>query len=116
MNAARLTKYFLAAHSQPDRNEEWIKGVFGVMLRVARRNSQFSMDTIWEQLDRAYENGSLYDDGVDHRILGPMLRHMAREGLISATGYYVKSARTGGGSRPVTVWKSHVYSKVSVAA
>jgi hypothetical protein len=117
MNATRMTSTFITAHSRSESEREWLSGVFKIMVRVARRNRQFSMDSIWEHLDRAYLRGSIVNDGkVDHRILGPMLRHMARDGLISSSGYYVKSSRQGGGSRPITVWTSHVYERVAVSA
>lgn len=116
MNPAKITHAFIQHNPRPQWQREWIKGVFGIMLRVARKNKQFTMDDIWAELDKSYTKGDLQDISIDHRILGPMLRHLVREGLIDASGYYVKSTRVGGGSRPITVWTSHLYSKVRVAA
>jgi hypothetical protein len=112
-----MASTFITNHARSESEREWISAVFRIMVRVARRNRQFSMDTIWEQLDKAYHKGTLTNSGrIDHRILGPMLRHMVREGLISSSGYYVKSARPGGGSRPITVWTSHTYERTAVAS
>jgi hypothetical protein len=116
MNPAKVTLGFIQNHSRPSTERRWLKEAFSIMMRVARRNKQFSMDDIWAELDKAYEKGTLPDIDIDHRVLGPMLRHLVKEGLIDSTGYYVKSIRTGGGSRPITVWTSHIYQGGRVAA
>ena len=116
MNSAKVTLGFIQIHSRPSTERRWLKEAFGIMLRVARRNQQFTMDDIWEELDKAYAKGTLPDIDMDHRILGPMLRHLVREDLIESSGYYVKSVRTGGGSRPITIWTSLIYSRALVAA
>lgn len=116
MNATKITQSFIQHHSRPQWQREWIKGIFSIMIRVAKKNKQFSMDDIWTEIDKAYAKNELQDIDIDTRILGPMLRHMVREGLIDSSGYYVKSTRLGGGSRPVTVWTSFLYQKVRVAA
>lgn len=115
MNATKITHNFIQRHNRPRNQREWIKGVFGIMLKVARRNSTFSMDDIWMELDKAYAKGMKNPD-IDHRILGPMLRHMVAEDLIASSNYYVKSTRPGGGSRPITVWYSNIYKRSRVAA
>lgn len=86
------------------------------MIRVARRNREFCMDDVWAELDKAYASGRLPEIGMDHRVLGPMLLHMCREGLISSSGLYVKSTRSGGGSRPIMIWDSRMYMKATSAA
>lgn len=116
MNPSKVAISFIQIHSRPSTERAWLKESFSLMLRVARRNRAFTMDDIWTELDKAYERGSLPDIGMDHRVLGPMLRHLVREGLIESSGYYVKSERPGGGSRPITIWTSLVYTKTSIAA
>lgn len=116
MNSSKITNGFIAHHSRSSHERKWLKSAFTLILRVARKNSEFTMDDIWAELDKAYENGSLPDVGIDHRVLGPMLRHLVREDLIESSGYYVKSERPGGGSRPITVWTSLVYHRNRVAA
>lgn len=116
MNPSKVAISFIQSHSRPSTERTWLKEAFSLMLRVARRNREFTMDDIWAELDKAYEKGSLPEVGIDHRVLGPMLRHMVREGLIESSGYYVKSQRPGGGSRPITIWSSLVYTKSTIAA
>lgn len=116
MNPSKVTTTFIQNHSRPTTERRWLKETFSIMLRVARRNREFTMDDIWTELDKSYERGSLPDIDIDHRILGPMLRHLVREGCIDSSGYYVKSNRPGGGSRPITIWTSMMYQKSTIAA
>ena len=116
MNPSKVTASFIQHHSRPSTERRWLREAFSLMIRVARRNREFTMDDIWTELDKAYDRGSLPHIDIDHRILGPMLRHMVREGLIESSGYYVKSERPGGGSRPITIWTSLVYTKSAIAA
>jgi len=97
----------------PKAEEKWIRTVYGAILKVARSQDNFIMDDIWKEIDALYAKDKLEWGVVDHRILGPMLRHMVAEGLISSTGYYVKSSRPGGGSRPITIWESYIREKVA---
>lgn len=108
-NASQLTRSFMAHHKRwRDTERDWIRSVFGAVLRVARRNSEFTVDEIWNEIDRMASRGKLPKSRIDHRVLGPMLRHMAAEGMLGSSGYYTKSTRMGGGSRPVTIWDSYV--------
>lgn len=116
MNPSKVAISFMQNHSRPNSERAWLKESFAIMLRVARRHREFSMDDIWQELDKAYDRKSLPDIGMDHRILGPMLRHLVREGLIDSSGYYVRSHRPGGGSRPITIWTSLIYTKSAIAA
>lgn len=94
----------------------WIRKVYSAILRTARTNSQFTVDDIWAEIHKMEAKGSIpKHSGIDHRILGPMLRHMVVENLIDSTGYYTKSTRSGGGSRPVTIWKSHTFASAVAA-
>ena len=116
MNPSKVTASFIQHHSRPSSERRWLREAFSAMIRVARRNREFTMDDIWTELAKAYDRGSLPNAGIDHRILGPMLRHLVREQMIESSGYYVKSERPGGGSRPITIWTSLVYSRTAVAA
>lgn len=115
MNTTKIAQNFMHRHNRPRAQREWIRQVFGIMMKVARRNRTFTMDDIWIELDKAYGKG-LKDPGIDHRILGPMLRHLVAEDLIASSDYYVKSTRPGGGSRPITVWESNIYARTRAAA
>lgn len=116
MNPSKIALSFTRKHSRPTTEREWLKESFSVILRVARSYREFTMDDIWVGLDKAYAKGTLPRITIDHRILGPMLQHMVKEELIQASGYYVKSTRPGGGSRPVTIWSSKIFRKTDVAA
>lgn len=93
--------------------QAWIKTVFGCILKVARAQSEFTVDAIWEQIEKVQSKGKMPRSHIDHRILGPMIRHMVAEGLVGSTGYYTKSMRPAGGSRPITVWESFIYAKAA---
>lgn len=116
MNPAKITATFIQHHKRPAPERAWLKSVFSIMIRVARRNSEFCMDDIWSEIDKSYANGTITDVDIDHRILGPMLLHMCREGMIASSQYYIKSTRPGGGSRPITLWTSLIHQKARSAA
>lgn len=116
MNPARITATFIQHASRPSNERTWLKTTFSLMLKVARRNKQFTMDDIWAEIDKAYATGALPGIDIDHRILGPMLQHLVRENVIASSGYFTRSIRSGGGSRPVTVWTSFIYKKSLAAA
>lgn len=116
-NATQLTRSFTAAHQDLNINEVvWIRSVFSAILKTARRNREFTVDNIWSEIDKLTASKKLPKARVDHRILGPMIRHMVSQGLLGSTGYYTKSTRPGGGSRPVTIWQSYMHNRVKVAA
>lgn len=120
MTPQKITRTFITSrgagtHTQAE--QEWIKAVYGCILKVARANRQFTVDAIWAEMDSLTAKGKMpRSKGIDHRILGPMIRHMVSEGLLGSSGYYTKSERSGGGSRPVTIWDSFMYKSMKVAA
>lgn len=100
-----------------DAEQAWMKAMFGVIYKVARRNPQFTVDDIWAAYDKARPtNDALRFAHMDNRILGPMIRHMVSEGLLGSTGYFTRSTRPGGGSRPVTIWESYLTKSTKAAA
>lgn len=116
-NATQLTRSFTIAHQNLGVNEiVWIRSVFSAILKTARRNKEFTVDDIWSEIDKLTASKKLPKVRVDHRILGPMIRHMVSQGLLGSTGYYTKSTRSGGGSRPVTIWQSYLYNRAKAAA
>lgn len=113
-NASQLTRSFMMRHTRWRNDErDWIRSVFGAILRVSRSNGEFTVDDIWNEIDKMAERGKLPKSRIDHRILGPMLRHMVSEGMLGSSGYYTKSTRPGGGSRPVTIWESYVTARAA---
>lgn len=116
-NASQLSRSFLLRQQHWNNDErEWVRAVYGAILIVCRRNREFTVDDIWEQIDILASKDKLPKSRIDHRILGPMLRHMVVEGMLGSTGYYTKSTRSGGGSRPVTIWESYSYNRTKAAA
>jgi hypothetical protein len=110
-----LTKSFIATHVWHKEEQEWIKAVFGAIMTVAKKQREFTVDAIWEQISILKDKKKLPKSNIDHRVLGPMIRHMVSDGLLRSSGYYTKSTRAGGGSRPVTIWTSFIYSKAKAA-
>ncbi len=83
--------------------QEWMRKVFLIIKRTARDKKTFTVDHVWEAIERAVDRGTLnMDDAPDHRILGPMMKHVAS---IRPTGYYTRSTRRNGGYRPVSIWE-----------
>lgn len=118
MTPAKITKSFLRSTiTYTMAEEEWIKAMYRVIYKVAQRNSQFTVDDVWAEFNKQASSGKITPNRwVDHRILGPMIRHMVSMGDLSSTGYFTKSTRPGGGSRPVTIWQSHIVRTTKAAA
>lgn len=113
-NASQLTRSFMMQQNRWRNDErDWIRSVFGAILRVCRNTREFTVDDIWYEVDKMAERGKLPKSRIDHRVLGPMLRHMVAEGMVGSTGYYTKSTRPGGGSRPVTIWESYATARAA---
>lgn len=116
-NAAQLTRSFTIAHRDLGANEAvWIRTVFSAILKVARNNREFTVDEVWAEIDKMTAAKKMPKARIDHRILGPMIRHMVSQGLLGSSGYYAKSTRPGGGSRPVTIWTSYLYTRTKAKA
>jgi len=101
-----LVKTFLLSSDQTYTVEEqaWMQKVFLIIQRTARTKRTFTVDRVWEAIDRAAKRGTLnMDHAPDHRILGPMMKHTD---TIKPTGYYAKSTRRNGGYRPVSIWET----------
>jgi hypothetical protein len=113
---ARLADDFIKSRDRIDLKAEraWLRGIFSCVLKVARRNSTFIIDDVWEQIEAAQRSGRLEKTRLDNRIFGVIFRYLASEGVIDSSGYFVKSTRPG--SRPVTVWTSGIYRRTQVAA
>lgn len=114
----QLTKSFMGRRNTNWHTHErdWMKATFTILLKVARTHSEFTVDDIWAEIDKMTAAKKMPKSSIDHRILGPMIRHMVSEGLLGSSGYYTKSTRSGGGSRPVTIWESYMYTRTKVAA
>lgn len=116
LTAASLTKEFINSRDYIDvtGEQQWLRSVFSCVLKVAKSNSSFVIDDIWDEMEALAERGRLGKTRLDRRILGVMLRFLSSMAVIESSGYFVKSTRPG--SRPVTVWTSLVYQPRRVAA
>lgn len=108
MTPKMLVKTFmLSSHVEYTPEEQaWMQKVFLIIKRTASSRKAFTVDHVWEAIERAVERGTLdMTHAPDHRILGPMMKHIT---TIRPTGYYTKSTRRNGGYRPVSVWEPTV--------
>lgn len=105
---AQLTKAFIRGHVKAwsVKEERWLRQVFSVLIKVSKKNREFIVDDIWDEISTRQSKGVLDSSGVDTRVLGPMLRFMVSEGHLEPTGYYIKSSRQG--NRPVMIWRSRL--------
>lgn len=76
-----------------------IKRLTAIVLRVAHSGSDWTTDEVW---------AALGDDAAtvaEPRILGAVIRQLAVDDRIRATGAYRNSTRPACHSRPVKVWR-----------
>lgn len=105
MTPKMLVKTFmLRSHNTYTPQEQaWMQKVFLIIKRTAADKGAFTVDHVWEAIDRAVKRGTLdMTHAPDHRILGPMMKHTES---IRPTGYFMKSTRRNGGYRPVSIWE-----------
>jgi hypothetical protein len=76
---------------------EWIERARDAVQLVALARFDFTSDEVWDALGE--------DRPEEPRALGAVMKAMARDGLIRATGEYRKSARVDCHARPVAVWR-----------
>jgi len=105
---AQLSNAFIRGHSKTwsVKEERWLRQVFSAIIKVSKKNREFIIDDVWEEISKREAKGAIDSLGVDTRVLGPMLRFMVSEGHLDPTGYYIRSSRQG--SRPVMIWRSHL--------
>lgn len=83
---------------------EWLAAAMLAVRDLARHNDTFTTDQVWELLE--LDNVATHEP----RAMGAVMRRASKDGLIEATGNYVKSARPECHARPVPVWSSRVRS------
>lgn len=75
----------------------WMDRARPVVLQVAEGRFDFTTDDVW------YALGD--DRPREPRALGALMRSLAKDGAIRATGEYRKSVRVDCHARPVAVWR-----------
>jgi hypothetical protein len=85
------------ARVQANAPESWLLRARNTVALVSLSRFDFTTDDVWEVMgdDRPFEP----------RALGAVMKGMAREGKIRATGEYRKSDRVDCHARPVAVWR-----------
>jgi len=77
--------------------EGWVRRARDTVNLIALSRFDFTTDHVWEALGE--------DRPSEPRALGSVMKGMAHEGLIRATGEYRKSVRTDCHARPLAVWR-----------
>ena len=75
----------------------WLDRARAKVLDVAGARFDFTTDDVWVALGE--------DKPPEPRALGAVMKALAHEGAIRATGEYRKSVRVGCHARPVAVWR-----------
>jgi len=77
--------------------EGWLQRAHDKVQLVALARFDFTTDQVWDALGE--------DRPAEPRALGAVMKAMARDGKIRATGEYRKSSRVDCHARPVAVWR-----------
>ena len=83
----------VAAHAP----EGWVQRARDTVNLIALSRFDFTTDQVWEALGE--------DRPPEPRALGSVMKAMAHEEVIRATGEYRKSVRSDCHARPVAVWR-----------
>jgi hypothetical protein len=76
---------------------DWVQRARDAVQLVALARFDFTTDHVWDALGE--------DRPAEPRALGSVMKAMASEGKIRATGEYRKSVRVDCHARPVAVWR-----------
>ena len=76
---------------------DWVQRARDAVMLVSLARFDFTTDEVWDALGE--------DRPDEPRALGAVMKSMAREGKIRATGEYRKSHRVDCHARPVAVWR-----------
>jgi hypothetical protein len=88
--------------SRSTKNEDWTARALNVVKRIARRNSTFTTDDVWEKLGE--------DRPAEPRALGSVMRTAVSSNICRSSGGYRQSRRPESHKRPVLVWRSAIAS------
>ena len=76
---------------------DWVQRARDTVLMVSLARFDFTTDDVWDVLGE--------DRPAEPRALGAVMKQLALEGRIRATGEYRKSCRVDCHARPVAVWR-----------
>jgi hypothetical protein len=81
-------------------NTNWKAAALEVVHHLARTQSSFTTDAVWEELD------ALGFATHEHRAMGAVMRQAAQHNWIVKTDRVVPTMRPMANRRPVAVWQS----------
>lgn len=87
-------------------NVFWVREAMLVGYAVARRTSRLTTDDIWRALPPIPADVGV---AMEPRAMGAVMRNLAGQGTIRATGDYVQSQRAACHRRPLRIWESLIY-------
>lgn len=85
------------ARVEANAPESWLQRAKDTVTMVSLARFDFTTDDVWEVMGE--------DRPSEPRALGAVMKAMAKDGVIRATGEYRKSVRVGCHARPVAVWR-----------
>jgi hypothetical protein len=85
------------ARVEANAPERWLQRAHDTVQLIALARFDFTTDHVWDALGD--------DRPAEPRALGAVMKAMARDGKIRATGEYRKSERADCHARPVAVWR-----------
>jgi hypothetical protein len=85
------------ARVEANAPEGWVQRARDTVNLIALSRFDFTTDEVWDALGE--------DRPPEPRALGAVMKSMARDGYIRATGEYRKSSRVDCHARPVAVWR-----------
>jgi len=75
--------------------DNWISSVLKIISSIPHQQT-FTTDYLWEQVD---------SEPREPRAMGAVMTKARKDGLVCATGNYVKSRRAECHARPVMIWR-----------
>lgn len=97
--AAHEAGVVAVAQVEANAEPEWLESAKRAVRIVALNHMMFSTDDVWDLLDSAPH---------EPRAMGAVMRIMAKQGFIVATGSYLTSRRVECHGRPVRLWMSRL--------
>lgn len=82
---------------------DWYAAVYGLTRQIARTHELFTTDDVWARAR------SLGAPRTDPRVMGAVMRRIARDDIAYRTRHYRDSTRPCCHRRPIPIWQSRIY-------
>ena len=90
------------ADAEQGAGSDWMNAAMKALYVVANMEGvTFTTDQIWEALEAHFPDAVV----TEPRAMGAVMTKARKQGLITATGIYIKSTRPKCHARPVMVWR-----------